>query len=249
MAMNGNPTTTSNFQIQDFLVLTERSRKDNKKYQANEVTFRAVLNLVRLPQHLHAVSLGNIIEIVRELFEALIRRTTGDLAPTDLVRFCIQDAGLDKPISTTLMKVSDVTVENVLSRVMKVLQSKDQIELNSGFTVDVVTIRRPVGAGRTKVTNVEMACLKKRSILTIPKDDKGLCCAKAIVFALAHLHQDQRAIETLRKRKGTALISRARELHHNAGVPAGPCTYREVALFERHLDIQIVVVASDNMNE
>ncbi|KMQ81833.1 hypothetical protein RF55_25059, partial [Lasius niger] len=172
-----------------------------------------------------------------------------DLLPTDLVRFCIQDAGLNKPISTTLMHVSEVTVEHVLSRLMKVLQSNDHIDLSSGFTVDVITIRRPVGAGRMKGNNVEDACLKKKSILKIPEDDEGLCCAKAILYALAHLDQDKTAIVTLRDKHRPALMNRARILHEESGVPPGPCTYTEVAQFERHLNIQIGVVVAENMNE
>ena len=77
------------------------------------------------------------------------------------------------------MKVSDLTVEKVMIIVLKVLQSKDTIELVEGFLTDH---------------------LQKQSILAIPYDDEGLCCAKAIVFALAHLENNKRNIETLRKR-------------------------------------------------
>ncbi|XP_035214601.1 uncharacterized protein LOC118188296 [Stegodyphus dumicola] len=135
---------------------------------------------------------------------------------------------------------------------MKVLQSKDKIELDTGFSVDVITIRRPVGAGgNRKVINISMDRLRKQSILSIPYDDEGLCCAKAIVYALAHLHMDTTAIKAMQKCCRPALVKRAKELlelHMAANVPLGPCTFSEIAIFEDHLDVQIVVFSSENLN-
>ncbi|XP_035232165.1 uncharacterized protein LOC118203959 [Stegodyphus dumicola] len=190
-----------------------------------------------------------IPDTVRELFEQLIRRTTADLGPSDLIRFCIQAEGLDKPISTSLMTVSTLTVEKILAAVMKVLQSKDKIELDTGFSVDVITIRRPVSVGRNrKVIIISVDRLSKRSILAIPYNEEGLCCAKAIVYALAHLKKDSSAINALRNHRRPTLMNRARQLHLDANVPLGPCTFAEIAIFEDHLDTQIAVFSSENLN-
>ncbi|KFM58679.1 hypothetical protein X975_07314, partial [Stegodyphus mimosarum] len=203
----------------------------------------------RLPLNVQGVPMVRMPDTVRELFQQLIRRTTTDLGPSDLIRFCIQADGLDKPISTSLMSVSSFTVEKILAAVMKVLQSKDKIELDVGFTVDVITIKRPVGAGRNrKVINISVDRLSKSSILAIPYDDEGLCCAKAIVYALAHLNKDTRAINALRDRRNPTLMNRTRELHLDANVPLGPCTFTEIAIFKEHLDTQIAVFSSDNLN-
>ncbi|XP_035226916.1 uncharacterized protein LOC118199223 [Stegodyphus dumicola] len=132
---------------------------------------------------------------------------------------------------------------------MKVLQSKDKIELDTGFAVDVITIRRPIGAGRNrKVINISVDRLIKKSILPIPYDDEGLCCAKAIVYALAHLHKDTSAINALKNHRQPTLMNRARELHLDANVSLGPCTFAEIAIFEDHLDTQIAVFSSENLN-
>ncbi|GIZ04586.1 uncharacterized protein CEXT_666711 [Caerostris extrusa] len=88
-----------------------------------------------------------------------------------------------------ILPVSDLTIENILIEIMKVLQSKKSIQLGRGFNVEVnvfITIRRSVGAGRNKVANISLDRLRKQSILSIPTDDDDICCAKAIVFALAH---------------------------------------------------------------
>lgn len=227
----------------------EQSRRTNLKYQAEEISFRARVDPDRLPQDLRGVPMAAIVDSVRQLFQSLISRTTGGLAPSNLVRICIQADSLDKPISTTLMPVSSLTVEKVLSSVMKVLQSKENIKLDYGFLVDVVIINRPVGGGRRKICNIPMDRLNKKSILSIPEDDSNLCCAKAIVYALAHLRNDRAGINAMRDRRRPALLNRARALHEAAGVPLGPCTYSEVSQFEQFLNVQIVVLSSDNMNQ
>lgn len=167
----------------------------------------------------------------------------------DLIRFCIQANGLDKPISTCLETLSAFTIEKLLTAIMKILQSKEEIMLDEGFTADVITIRRDVGAGRRKVINVDVDRLKKRSILNIPNDKRGLCCAKSIVYALAHLDKDKRAINALRHRQRPALLKRAIDLHKKAKVPIGPCTYKEIDMFEKYLNVQIVVFSTQNSNK
>ena len=145
--------------------------------------------------------------------------------------------------------VADLTVEKILSCVMKVLQSKDEIKLDSGFVADVISIRRDRGAGRRRVVNIDVDRLRKKAILSIPSDEEGLCCAKAIVFAKAHLLKDQRAINGLRDRRRPTLLNAARKLHEDANVPLGPCSYSEIQKFEDYLDIQIVVFSTQNLNK
>ena len=188
------------------------------------------------------------MDTVRSLFVHVIRRSTENLAPTDLIRFCIQADSLDKPISTCLMPVSSLTVEKLLAAISKVLQSKDEIRLDSGFQLDVITVHRPVGAGR-KIVNISTDRIKKKCIFVIPPDDEGLCCAKAIVFALAHSNGDRTAMNSMRDLRRPNLINRARSLHEEAGVPAGPCTLLEIRQFEEHLNVQIAVFSSENLNK
>lgn len=205
----------------------------------------------RLPPNLRGARLSSIVDILRLLFQQILQRATEGLNPTDMVRICILADGLDKPISTHLMQVSAMTVEKVLAVVLKILQSKDTIILDEGFSVNVLAIHRDVGAGKRfrKVINVETDRLRKQAILAIPSDNEGLCCAKAIVFALAHLENNSREIETLRKRNRPALMNRARQLHADSGVPLGPCTYSEIRQFEDYLNVQIVVFSTENLNK
>ncbi|XP_054711137.1 uncharacterized protein LOC129220730 [Uloborus diversus] len=239
------------FELENAVHLEVHSGRRVEKYNSDQIVYRARVDPEQLPVELQNNPLTAARESVRELFRILIERSTAGLRPSDLIRFCIQADGLDRPISTRLMPVSELTLETVLAAVLKVLQSKDEIMLDSGFFVDIITVRRDVGAGRRtrKIVNTKVDCLKKRSILSIPVDDEGLCCAKAIVYALAHLHGDQTQIEALRQRDRPTLMNRARELHAAAGVPLGPCTFTEIVKFEEHLDTQIVVISADNLNK
>ena len=186
----------------------------------------------------------------KSLFSVLLAQCTMGLNPLDLARICIQAVGLDKPISTCLMTVQSLTIEKVLAVVMKVLQSKDEIKLDEGFSADVITIRRDVGAGRRKVCNVKVDRLQKKSVLAIAYDDEGMCCGKAIACALAHLDEDKAAIKSFGDSRRPALLHRkALELYEAAGVEPGPCSYSEIAKFEDYLNVQIAVISLENMNK
>lgn len=234
--------------MSDAVVFVERSRRRNNKYKCEEVTYRAKIDVEKLPENVRSISLSNIMDTVRCLFVHVIRRSTENLAPTDLIRFCIQAESLDKPISTSLMPVSSLTVEKLLAAITKVLQSKDKIELDAGFLLDVITVHRAVGAGR-KIVNISTDRIRKKCIFVIPPDNEGLCCAKAIVYALAYLNGDTSSINAMRDQRRPNLINRARSLHEKAGVPLGPCTLLEIRQFEEYLDIQIAVFSSENLNK
>ena len=66
---------------------------------------------------------------------------------------------------------------------------------------------------------------------------------------MAHLDNNKSLINSLKDRRRPALKKKAIELHEAAGVAQGPCTYSEIAIFEEHLNIQIVVISSDNLNK
>ena len=211
---------------------------------------RVKLNFDLLPDDLKDNPIYSVIVLVQRMFEIIIRKSTQNLRETDMIRLLMNSDELDKPVSTCLMPVSELTVEKVVAALVIVLQSKDEIRLDTGFNIDVITIRKDVGAGKfRKITNIEIDRLRKKSILAIPFDEQGLCCAKAIVYGLAHLEGDRTAIDAMRRRNRPALLKRAIKLHEDADVPLGPCTYAEISKFESFLNVQIVVISSENLNK
>ncbi|GBN17151.1 hypothetical protein AVEN_192323-1 [Araneus ventricosus] len=215
------------FQLENAVILEEIIRRRNVRYNANEIIFQARLNTDGLPDTLRKTPLKFAVKVVRQLIELLIRRCTQDLRLSDLIRFCVQAIGLDKPISTRIMTVSSLTVERVVSVIMRVLQSKDKITLEDGFTIDVITIRQDVGAGKTntRVVNIDIDRIRKRSVITVPLSEDGLCCAKAIIYTIAHLEKDMKSINVLKDHRRETLVNRAKALHTDAGVLLGSCTY------------------------
>lgn len=73
--------------MEDTIVLNERMRRRNNKYQAEENHYQARIDPERLPEEIRNVPMVAVIDSLRELFTLLIRRTTEGLNPTDRIRF------------------------------------------------------------------------------------------------------------------------------------------------------------------
>lgn len=237
------------------VIINEINRRRNRRYNAEEVTFQARIDEDQIPPRLLTTPLVAAVEALRSLITILILASTRNLNPFDLIRFCFMATGLDRPVSTVLMRVSELTVERVVAPIMHVLQSYQHLKLTDGVTVDVIIVHREAGQGRNRrVFNIEVDRLKKRSVLAIntDKSDKwGLCCAKAILYAEAHLDKkkNKTKIDAMRNKDRPYLLKAAKKLHKDAGVALGPCTYSEIAIFEEYLQLQIVVISSSNLGK
>lgn len=194
------------------------------------------------------MSLGQIISLVKALFQKIIDSATVGLDDKDYIRICVFHDRLDKPISTGKLEIRSMTVESIMSRIMKVIQSKEDIALDEGFSVDVAVIRRPRGGARKKINVVDVDRLKKRSIHSILEDEYGVCCAKAILLALVFVDGDPE-IETLRHPRNTVLLRRALALHEATKIPVGPCGLQEIEEFEKYLKVQVVVISTAALNK
>ncbi|GBN38879.1 hypothetical protein AVEN_91052-1, partial [Araneus ventricosus] len=227
--------------LENAVIIDERNRRINRRYNAEEVTFQARIDTQQVPSRLRITPLIATVEAVRQLITLLILRCASNLRPTDLIRLCFDAIDLDRPVSTSLMLVSALSVESVVAPIMRVLQSYKHLKLEHGVTVDVIIIHIDVGAGRgRKVLNIDTDRQAKQSILRIQPDESGLCCAKAILYALAYLENDLKSINAMRDARRTTLLNRAKTLPRDAGVPLGPCTYKEIEVFEQWLNVQIV---------
>lgn len=203
----------------------------------------------RIPEHARYRDLKEVIDITRKLFHVIFEKATADLEPQDLIRFILMSDALDKPISTCLMRVSDITPETFLIKVMNVLQSKDEVRLDEGFNVNIMIIRRPVGGGRTRrVLIPDHSRIDKRSIIQISNEDNlNVCCAKAILLGKAYIGRDPE-LNTLRRQDCNLLTRKALKLHSDLSIKEGPCGFEEISIFERYLNVQVIVISSEKMN-
>lgn len=237
------------FQIDGAIILIEKKRRKQVRFGAEEISYTAMVDTDRLPENARGMTLGSIIDVVRQLFNRLLTMATANLEPHDLIRFVIFSDELDLPISTMLRQVSEMTVETILSCVMKVLQSKKNIRLDEAFSIDVVTVKRPRGgAGHMRPINPDVCRLNKRSIVSIEDAGTHLCCAMALLLGKAYLENDP-DWRTLIKKDCTLLQRRAMHLHRVTGVPEASCGSIEISIFERYLDIQAIVIGPDNIKE
>ncbi|GBN75330.1 hypothetical protein AVEN_83618-1 [Araneus ventricosus] len=170
----------------DSVIIIHKKRSSLcKKYQGEQIIFEATVNPSGFASSVWGLLLISLINTVRRLITEILQRSTVGLSPHDLIRICAFAPGLDYPISTCLHNVAAMTVETLLYEICKVLQSKKNLRLDEKLIFDVVTIKRPRGAGKKPVLNIGIDRLRKKSVIPIPFDDEGICCARALVVGHA----------------------------------------------------------------
>lgn len=114
--------------------------------------------------------------------------------------------------------------------------------------IDILAVKNPHGGGKRKLSSIETNCLLKKSVVKIPKCSENLCCARAIVVALAFLEKHTQ-YKTIRDGRWDKQKTLAKQLQLDAGVPEGSCGYTEIRKFEDHLDVQIHDVSANEFNK
>ncbi|GBM49313.1 hypothetical protein AVEN_243416-1 [Araneus ventricosus] len=240
--LNGFWTQLEDVPEEGWILLMEKARRNNRRFQCDEIVFAAMIDIDKLPLHARNATIRSLLQVLQNLFQAImiIDRATRNLAPADLIRLLLQSDHLDRPISTTLMPVSQMTAEKFLSCLIKAIQSDQEIPLDAAFIVEVFVIQRPVGGGgkgHHRVINIAIDRLRKKSVLSIMPEETSICCANAILLALAS-KESPTELKSLCDARNTVLERRAIKLHNDVGIPLGPCGVKEISAFERHLDIQ-----------
>ena len=192
---------------------------------------------------------GDIMQFMSQAMTSILERITRDMKPTDLVRFIMQSPDLSYPISLPFMPLHALTSERVLGEIEKVLQSFEEIQINSPMQINLIHVVLPNGGARLRkkrAVRVTESLIKKKSIIIIKNND-NLCCARAIVVAKAKLDADP---DWDNIRKGWSLqAKKAIELHEKAGVPRGTCGIPEIKKFQDVLPgYQIVVLSKKHFN-
>ncbi|GBL85618.1 hypothetical protein AVEN_193088-1 [Araneus ventricosus] len=193
-----------------------------KGFNSEDINLQALVDMDRLPKEARGASTIDVTHIVRLVFVILLGKVPFNLAPRKLIRFLFHQGELDKPISTHLMPVSEMTMQRLISGIIHVIQSKVDMLLGEGFDIEVITIRRSVGARRTNRREVipSLDRIRKSSIISPDLDKYGVCCARAILIALSRLdkHPDNAA---LRRKNCSILLRKALSLHEETGVKIG----------------------------
>ena len=192
---------------------------------------------------------GDVLEVLSQVIASLLGRITQNMEPTDLVRFIMQSEDLTYPISLPFMPLHALTSERVFKEVEKVLQSFEEIRINSPIQINIIHVVLPNGGAvlrRKRAMKINEALSRKKCFITITNKDE-LCCARAIIVAKAKLDNasNWNNIRLGRVVQGDL----AAQLHEKASVPIGPCGIPEIKKFQAVLPgYQIVLLSKDHFN-
>ena len=165
-----------------------------------------------------------------------------------MIRLSIDNPELDYPILLPFIRRWALTVERILGEIECVLQSYEQFVIVETFGIDLVHVHAVSGSGcKSNFIDITKMMETKRSDIRIRNDDE-LCCAQAIVTAIARMENDPKW-ESIRK--GLKIPKEgAVHLHKRAGVPLGECGTEEVKKFQDILpEYQINVLSKEHFND
>jgi len=125
-------------------------------------------------------------------------------------------------------------MDALFDRLAQALNSNEQFEMDNSFQLSITQVHHaPQGTskprrGKPGHPTMEMLTNISKSIIRIQNRDE-LFCARALVVAKARLDQHPKYHSI---RQGTQLQRRlAWDLHHEAKVPLGPCSYDALTAF------------------
>ena len=127
-------------------------------------------------------------------------------------------------------------VEALFHRLAQALNSNEQFEMDDSFQLSITQVHHaPQGTGKPRRgkpghPTMQMLTAKKKSVIRIQNKDE-LCCARALVVSKARV--DQHPKWSAIRQGGTLQRSLAWDLHDEAKVPLGPCSYEELTKFSK----------------
>lgn len=192
--------------------------------------------------------LPNILKTLKIIFQSIVSRITENIPSNDRVRVTMDNPELDYPIVLPFMPRSSLTVERLLSEIEKVLQSYEQFVVDEAFGIEFVHVGNIAGSGyrMKRVVNITHMLGTKKSIIQIKNNDQ-LCCARALVTAMARLekHSQWNSIRQGRHIQRELAIA----LHQKANVPLGECGIEDIKKFQSATpNYQIHVVSKNHFN-
>lgn len=198
--------------------------------------------------------LGQMIpgDVVSVLLQSIIKTLTVNMADNDLVGFCIHSPLLRQEIGIPLKRKDQLTPERILAIIEQILQSNDKFLLSDSFEIRVIHVRLPQG-GRPKENCIPLdKFIRRKSRFVQITNDDNLCCARALVVAMAHAHrkQDPSTYSSIRRPKGGLQTRQATELYERVfgkDEKKRECGIPELQKFQEHLQpsgYQVVVYAN-----
>ncbi|XP_052814068.1 uncharacterized protein LOC128241135 [Mya arenaria] len=156
------------------------------KNAAKDTTYEVKIDEEYHGQRLHDIRIG-----LHQMFDDLLGQARGNLAGNDLGRVIIHHGGLHDPIIIPLQKWSELCADVVMSTIEKVLNSNQELAIDSSFEITIGSINLPKGGTRQRIIKLKgknNSLQLKTSIVTIENEDQ-LCMARAIGVSWAKLNR------------------------------------------------------------
>ena len=196
----------------------------------------------RLRQRGNLIPDQNITEALQDGLRRAVNQvltTTPDLDDQDRLYFTIGSNRLHNNFQGWGLRAGEWReggdrVAALFDRLAQALNSNEQFEMDDSFQVSITQVHHaPQGSGRPRRgkpghPTMDMLTRNSKSIIRINNRDE-LCCARALMVAKARVdrHPKLKSI-----RQGASLQrTLAWDLHREANVPLGPCSYDALTAF------------------
>ena len=180
-------------------------------------------------------------DALRRAVNEVLATTTPDLNDQDRLYFTIASNRLHNNFQGWGLRAGEwrqggERVEALFHRLAQALNSNEQFEMDDSFQVSITQVHHaPQGTGRPRRgkpghPTLQILTKTSKSVIRIQNDDE-LCCARALVTAKAKVDQHPK-YHSIRQGKSLQRTL-ALDLHHEAKVPFGPCSYEALTAFSK----------------
>ena len=231
--------------VTDNYQLIEISRRHNQRLGADNISYR-----LQLHEKLMDQKISDILGEMYSMFNKLVTDLRNDLQNGDLVRVYLNHPILHTPITVSARPVEELTVEDIMTEVEKVLQSEDELKLDEQFEIHVGILRIPRGGRGKYFADRQQNIYRKRSIVQIANTGDNLCFDRAVAVCLAKL-KSMNSEDNNKKAKWKKIIhknctyqlEKALKLRKSVGLPENHMVnVNDFKLYEDRYDVRIVVI-------
>ena len=225
--------------------LIEISRRYNQRLGADNISYRLQVN-----ENLMNRRISDIIGEMYTMFDNLVTNLRNELQNGDLVRLYLNHPILNVPIIISARPIEELTVEDIMTEVEKVLQSEEELKLDEQFEIHVGILRIPRGGRGKYFVDRQQSICRKRSIVEIVNTGDNLCFDRAVAVCLAKLKtlnsEDNKKKMKWKKiihKKCTYQLEKAMKLRKSVGLPENHMVnVNDFKLYEDRHDVRIVVI-------
>ncbi|XP_070549498.1 uncharacterized protein [Ptychodera flava] len=187
------------------------------------------------------------MSVLQDVFQSILDRLTNGIPERDRVRITPESPSLPYQIWLPFSPVQELTVNRVLGEIERVLQSYEEFTPDENIYINFIHVHMPQWVGkdwRRRPVNIARRLRLMRSVIRIANTDE-LCCARAIVTAIAHINRNSDPEWDSVRRGQQAQTRRAAELITQAGIPPGPCGNEELDKLQAAVPLYRIHVISD----